>query len=55
MMAQAGAVRARARVVKAQARLSKDDCGSDHGKGAQVTEAGKPRGWRLQSVDGGRS
>ena len=55
MMAQAGAVRARARVVKAQARLSQDDCGSDQGKGAQVTEAGKPRGWRLQSVGGGRS
>ena len=43
MMAQAGAVRARARMVKAQARLSQDDCGSDQGTGAQVAEAGKLR------------
>ena len=62
-MAQAGAVRARARVVKAQSRqrnLKQDDCGSDQGKGTQgggsvraaalAAEAGKPRGRRQQAA-----
>ena len=43
LMAKAGAVRARARVVKAQSRLKQDDYGSDQGTGAQVAEAGKLR------------
>ena len=59
MMAQAGAVRARAHVVKPQSRLMQDDCGSDQGKGALVAEAGKPRGRRQQSAavnwDSGRA
>ena len=60
MMAQARAVRARARMVKAQSRLKQDDCGSGQGKGAQgggsvraaalAAEAGKPRGRRQQSA-----
>ena len=41
--------------VTVQSRLRQDDYGSDQGKGAKVAEAGKPRGWRQQSVGGGRS
>ena len=40
LMAKAGAVRARASVVKAQSRLKQDDYGSDQGAEAQVAEAG---------------